>query len=618
MITDAPAVAPQRPIAPPVAAPKTAPVVAENPVFFVPPLMDLVIPEVHKPKVSGVKSARARKRRNLSTVAPMVAPTLPALGAADRRAPPPPPPAPANKNRRLMIITGAVAACLALVAAIAWTALRETPAPDTALSDAEVTTSQVTITPQDLIVAETPPPATVPAVPETVAAVAPGPAVPQINIAGFTVQPDTAVSTPNLPIAAEPAAPLLTVPAQIAVAALPDDLPAPAQPAPEPPAADVAAAEVGAPVLRGTVLSPADAQSVYAATGVWQRAPRFFDIPTETSTDGLIVPFSETVPGRIEQPQVPPATNLETDLSFLAPADPPAAEIQFPVDENGFILATPEGTVTPEGAIVFAGAPDVTVRLRPELSQADIDRMSLLSPAPEGVVVIAGRPARVPPLRPADAALPEPDVAVAEDTPAAQDPTPGAVSLAALEDPASGVLSTDAPDLRPTARPGALASTADPGTPDITSIIAGIAAEDEAALVNATQSAVAASLRPTLRPQNFDRVVAAAQARTAAQPAAAAPVRTAAPVAPQNYAPVPGGVARAATQEDVLPLRQINLIGVYGRPNARRALVRLSNGRYVRVEIGSTLDGGQVTAISENALNYVKRGRTLALQLPNG
>ena len=77
-------------------------------------------------------------------------------------------------------------------------------------------------------------------------------------------------------------------------------------------------------------------------------------------------------------------------------------------------------------------------------------------------------------------------------------------------------------------------------------------------------------------------------------------------------------MARAATQEDVLPLREINLIGVYGRPNARRALVRLSNGRYVRVEVGSTLDGGQVTAIGEDALNYVKRGRTLALQLPSG
>jgi hypothetical protein len=170
-----------------------------------------------------------------------------------------------------------------------------------------------------------------------------------------------------------------------------------------------------------------------------------------------------------------------------------------------------------------------------------------------------------------------------------------------------------------------LASTADLGTPDITSIIAGIETEEAAnAIAGATQQAVAASQRPELRPLNFASLVASARARQETQQAAAvaaataAPVQAAAPVAPQNYAPVPGGVARAATQEGVLPLREINLIGVYGRANARRALVRLSNGRYVRVEVGSALDGGQVTAIGEGALNYVKRGRTFALALPAG
>ena len=70
--------------------------------------------------------------------------------------------------------------------------------------------------------------------------------------------------------------------------------------------------------------------------------------------------------------------------------------------------------------------------------------------------------------------------------------------------------------------------------------------------------------------------------------------------------------------EDAIRLRDINLIGVYGRPGDRRALVRLSNGSYVKVEIGSTLDGGRVTAIGDSALNYVKRGQTYALQLPAG
>jgi hypothetical protein len=34
--------------------------------------------------------------------------------------------------------------------------------------------------------------------------------------------------------------------------------------------------------------------------------------------------------------------------------------------------------------------------------------------------------------------------------------------------------------------------------------------------------------------------------------------------------------------------------------------------------VGSRLDGGQVTAIGDSALNFVKRGQTYVLQLPSG
>ena len=158
-------------------------------------------------------------------------------------------------------------------------------------------------------------------------------------------------------------------------------------------------------------------------------------------------------------------------------------------------------------------------------------------------------------------------------------------------------------------------------------------------LAGATRLAVAQARRPDTRPRNFDRVVARAQERLArAQPAAApaaspgsvgtgglapeeqaedAPVEIAA-VAAAPSGPIPGGVAQAATQENVLTLREINLIGVYGRPDERRALVRLANGRYLRLSVGDSLDGGQVSAIDTNALNYVKRGRTIRLEIPNG
>ncbi|MGB3407315.1 MAG: hypothetical protein WBA67_07455, partial [Jannaschia sp.] len=77
-----------------------------------------------------------------------------------------------------------------------------------------------------------------------------------------------------------------------------------------------------------------------------------------------------------------------------------------------------------------------------------------------------------------------------------------------------------------------------------------------------------------------------------------------------------GNVARAATEQNVLSLNQINLIGVYGRPSARRALVRLSNGRYVKVEVGDQLDRGRVTAIGESELSYQRSGRNVVLRLP--
>ncbi|MEL6684641.1 MAG: hypothetical protein AAFQ00_05075, partial [Pseudomonadota bacterium] len=295
-----------------------------------------------------------------------------------------------------------------------------------------------------------------------------------------------------------------------------------------------------------------------------------------------------------------------------------------------------------EGALVFAGLPDLAITPRPTLDQADLDRMALLAPAPEGVVIIPGRPDFATPLRPANAALPAADetadeaeaiaAALADTAPAEDTPLPpGSVGIAGLELQNSGAIALDPSvveggsivDLRPRLRPQGLQPVVDPGTPDITDILAGIETEDATLRFdNSTALAVVLSPRPSVRPGNFGTVVAAAQARQQTRtvaPAAPAPtVTAAAPVPPQNFEPVPGGVARAATQEDAIRLREINLIGVYGRANARRALVRLSNGRYVRVEVGSALDGGQVTAIGDGALNYVKRGRTYALEVPEG
>jgi hypothetical protein len=46
-------------------------------------------------------------------------------------------------------------------------------------------------------------------------------------------------------------------------------------------------------------------------------------------------------------------------------------------------------------------------------------------------------------------------------------------------------------------------------------------------------------------------------------------------------------------------------------------LVRLANGRYIKVQAGDRLDGGQVAAIGESELRYVKRGRNITISVPS-
>jgi hypothetical protein len=77
-------------------------------------------------------------------------------------------------------------------------------------------------------------------------------------------------------------------------------------------------------------------------------------------------------------------------------------------------------------------------------------------------------------------------------------------------------------------------------------------------------------------------------------------------------------VARQATVRDAIDLSAINLIGVYGQPSDRRALVRLANGRYRKVEVGDRIDGGRVLAIGESTLRYQKDGRNVTLDMPSG
>ena len=269
-------------------------------------------------------------------------------------------------------------------------------------------------------------------------------------------------------------------------------------------------------------------------------------------------------------------------------------------------------------------------------------------PTPEGVltargVLVRGAP---PPLRPPahparPAGKPAPLAALVDS--ALEDALAGTTGPATMRQ--EGLDETPPPSTA--GSPGALAATSQAdGT------TSGVVAEASAGLADAAVSAlrprprpadflsaavapamqtlpegaVVASPLPPSRPADFAALAAGALAQSSAAAAAsgsalratAPPVELADEPEPRAAPSMPtrASVARQATAPDALNLGRINLIGVFGSSANRRALIRLPNGRFVRVGVGDQIDGGRVAAIGQSELRYVKGGRALVLQMP--
>ncbi len=412
-------------------------------------------------------------------------------------------------------------------------------------------------------------------------------------------------------------------------------------------------------------LSPSEALARYAATGIWQMAPSPPETPGagapitdlyQVSLDpGISLGLPATLPRRMPDGR---------DTAPEAPSDPPPAGMRFDFDARGFVRATPDGAMTPEGVRVVAGSPpltppadmaqSVTVTAQIPVTNADADAQAGAATQTE-TVVFTGNPALAtirPRARPENALAGE-SGAEQEESDAGQVPDAPVTRIAGEEDAQSAPASTPSlAALRPQPRPqemtaaaatlqtASAASTvplvdgaaltralteasAQPQTALQTAAQATLQTTpqtgtqpddeelDDAAFDNATPQAVTASLTPIRRPGDFDTTVKRARAETAAQPV---------PQSQQMQVSLPSStsVARQATEKDVLKLRDVNLIGVYGSASSRRALVRLGNGRYQKVRVGDSLDGGQVAAIGEGELRYIKRGRNVVLRMPQG
>ncbi|OOY19902.1 hypothetical protein BMI86_14945 [Thioclava sp. DLFJ5-1] len=390
------------------------------------------------------------------------------------------------------------------------------------------------------------------------------------------------------------------------------------------------------------------------------------DSTVDTQADAAI---SETATSDAPQSDAtePSATDAQTattetqpsDLpAFTAtPLDPPSAETLTP--DTPPVTPTEDGVEMPGGFTLFAGEPDVTPGARPEaVAQAyaqtqpitpegtlgAIPSLSGFRPAsrPEDLTGAAPAPEQTDPAAQADpndqgaldpALQPNPELQTTRPT-----ARPDAVTeLAATQAPASESAAVANPDLaalRPERRPTSIQDA----------VAAAVQAQDDAVAENtdpfagATALAVARSATPPTKPRNFSRsvekalaaAIAAEPAPSVAAAAARAPVATPVPdprpadldepeptAAPPRL-PTSASVARQATEENVINLRKINLIGLYGSSSNRRALVRLSNGRFVKVGVGDRLDGGRVTQIGSNALTYKKGSRNLTLKLLQG
>ena len=307
------------------------------------------------------------------------------------------------------------------------------------------------------------------------------------------------------------------------------------------------------------------AEARYAVTGIWPLAPQEPDPAPVVPLEDLYVASIDPVSPARDAVALPAPADLDTDLALAALPSPAAAGTQFALDGEGRVIPTEEGAVTPNGVTLYKGRPAVV--------------------PPETPTRFAEEPTVNPELERLARARPRarPDDLI-ENT-----------ERATL----GGLTRNELAEVRPKLRPA----------------VAKI--EEEKDEVPTAQAATV-SFRPNGRPRNFDRTVARARAAQPepTQAAAVAPVTTTAPVAVAPKIPSKTSVAAGATVKNAINLRKVNLIGVYGKPSSRRALVRLSNGRYQKVQVGDRIDGGRVSAIGDSELRYQKGGRNVVLKMP--
>ena len=322
------------------------------------------------------------------------------------------------------------------------------------------------------------------------------------------------------------------------------------------PAASSNYADLVLPFLTDPEVIPRDAlERIYMASGVWAMEPIPPTMPDQVTLGDLYVASIDPSVAQQDAIALGSIQNPSADQIFLSPPSPAPEGTVFVLDERGLVTPSSEGTLSPDGHRVFAGLPNFRPPERPNLIE---------EPAPVAIrLTNTGLPInelkpRLPP--------------------------------AAEEEP---VIISAAAGIRPRLRPDDLATPA-------------AIAE---AIASAQASARTSSVMPRLRPKDLKIPVQTVSTPTTRNRPSDETVTR------QNSSSF---VAAEATLKDAINLRKINVIGIYGSGSNRRALVRMTTGRRVMVEVGDRLDGGRVAAISDSELRYVKGGRNVVLKIPKG
>lgn len=318
-------------------------------------------------------------------------------------------------------------------------------------------------------------------------------------------------------------------------------------------------------------MSPQDALMHYAVSGVWTLSPTVPDVHADVALGDVYIASIDPVVVPHDAVALPDARIFSSDGRMQTLSAPAPFGTQFSFDTEGRVVPSAEGTLSPEGHLVYAGRPALTPPEMPEalraLGEAAVQEQETASAA-TSLLTSSGTPLIDLKPRP----RPNTDDATADLSPA---------QLAAAT-----VLSGP----RPKARPSDL------------EIVSLARVEENPEEPIGLSANIASSVVPKLRPANLKT-----KNVTRTQVAKAAPI-----------IPSKSNVAQRATTRNAIALNQVSVLGIFGKGNSRKALVRLSSGRRQMITVGDRLDGGRVAAIGTSEVRYVKRGKNVVLKMPKG